>query len=95
MILLLRQNRSGLAFLASATYLIGMLTSAVFGVYPYVLPARIAERGLSLYDAAAPRYGLRIGLYWWIPGILLAIGYFVFIYSRLPKTISVQDNDEH
>ncbi len=39
----LRRGHDGRAFLASATYLAGMLTSAVFGLYPYVLPATTGE----------------------------------------------------
>jgi hypothetical protein len=31
---------------------------------------------------AAP-YRLRAGLMWWLPGMLLAAGYFVFTYRRL------------
>ena len=32
-------------------------------------------------SAAAP-YGLRIGLLWFIPGIMLAAGYFVYTYRN-------------
>jgi cytochrome d ubiquinol oxidase subunit II len=72
------------AFLASCAYLAGMLASAAFGVYPFVLPS-VAEaaRGLDIYEAAAGSYGLRVGLGWFIPGMLLAATYFVFTYRRM------------
>jgi cytochrome d ubiquinol oxidase subunit II len=76
-------GRDRLAFLGSCAYLVGMLTSAAFGVFPYVLPAR-PDAGLSLtiHNAATSPYGLAMGLLWWIPGMLLALGYMVFTYRH-------------
>jgi cytochrome d ubiquinol oxidase subunit II len=79
-----------LAFLSSATYICGMLTSAAYGMFPYVLPARgTASDGLTVYNAAAGQYGLQIGLIWWIPGMLLVIGYFIFTYRQLAGKVRV------
>ena len=70
-------------FLSSCLFLFGMLTSAAFGLYPYVLPSNSDPAlSLSIYNAAAPLYGLQVGLLWFIPGILLAIGYFVYTYRH-------------
>lgn len=69
------------AFLTSCLYLAGMLTSAAFGVFPYVLPSNdLPETGLTVTNSAAAEYGLYIGLAWWIPGMLLAALYSVFVY---------------
>jgi len=77
------------AFLCSCLYLVGMLTSAAFGVYPYVLPSNIApEAGLTIFNASAAPYGLYIGLAWWIPGMLLAAGYSILAYRRLPAKVT-------
>jgi cytochrome bd ubiquinol oxidase subunit II len=76
-------RRAAAAFLASSAFIAAMLSSAAFGLYPYVLPSRADPRfGLTVGNAAAGAYGLRIGLAWWIPGTALAIGYFVFVYRR-------------
>jgi cytochrome d ubiquinol oxidase subunit II len=74
--------RAGLqAFLGSCAYLAGMLTSVAAGLYPYVLPANTeANLGLTVYNAAATRYGLLVGLVWFIPGMALTTGYFVYTY---------------
>ncbi len=70
------------AFLGSCAYIVGMLTSVVFGVYPLVLPSDPNPAlSLTVQNAAAPAYGLEIGLVWFIPGILLAIGYFTYTYK--------------
>jgi cytochrome d ubiquinol oxidase subunit II len=75
-------RRNGLdAFLCSCLFLIGMLTSAAFGLYPYVLPSNgDPARSLTVLNAAAAPYGLRIGLIWFIPGVMLAACYFVYSY---------------
>jgi cytochrome d ubiquinol oxidase subunit II len=81
---LLRRDDADLpTFLGSCVYLLGMLTSVVFGVYPYVLPSRPNPAyGLTIDSAKAADYGLRMGLAWWVLGILLAAGYFVFLYRH-------------
>jgi cytochrome d ubiquinol oxidase subunit II len=64
-------------------YLIGMLTSAAFGVFPYVLPSNTSpDAGLTVTNAAAAEYGLYVGLAWWIPGMALALLYSVFVYRH-------------
>jgi cytochrome d ubiquinol oxidase subunit II len=77
------------AFLCSCLYLIGMLTSAAFGVFPYVLPSNgPAGAGLTVTSAAAAEYGLYIGLAWWIPGMALAVLYSVFVYRRFAGKVA-------
>jgi cytochrome d ubiquinol oxidase subunit II len=69
------------AFFGSCLYIVGMLTSAVFGVYPLVLPSNANPAlSLTIHNAAAPVYGLEVGLVWFIPGIILAAGYFTYTY---------------
>jgi cytochrome d ubiquinol oxidase subunit II len=71
------------AFLASCAFIAGMLTSAVFGVYPNVLPSSgDPALALTIYNSAAPHYGLTVGLVWFIPGLLLASAYFFFLYRH-------------
>jgi cytochrome d ubiquinol oxidase subunit II len=76
-------RRSVMAFLGSCAYIAGMLTSAAFGVFPYVLPARpYPHLGLTIHNTATSGYGLKVGLAWWIPGMLLALCYIVYAYRR-------------
>jgi cytochrome d ubiquinol oxidase subunit II len=69
------------AFLASCLYLFGMLTSVAFGVFPNVLPANTRpDLSLTIQNAAAAEHGLIVGLWWFVPGMALAIGYSVLVY---------------
>ncbi|MBV9886666.1 MAG: cytochrome d ubiquinol oxidase subunit II [Acidobacteria bacterium] len=81
------------AFFASCAYLIGMLTSVVFGVYPMVLPARDPIYSMTIDAAKASDYGLKVGLVWWIIGMILVTIYFTFVYRSMAGKVVL--NSEH
>ncbi len=84
----LSRRKELVAFLHSCLFIVGMLTSAAFGLFPYVLPSNVpAHQGLTIYNAAAPIYGLKVGLAWWIPGMALAAAYTTFVYRRFSGKI--------
>ena len=69
----------------SCGYLFGMPTSVAFGLYPYVLPARAGPAlSLSIYNSRTSDHALRIGLAWWIVGMILAAVYFIFLVAASP-----------
>jgi len=81
------------AFLGSAVFLAGMLLSVSFGLFPMVLPAvNQGVASLTVHNAAAPASGLRTALFWWIPGMILVVGYTTFIYRNMAGKV-VQDAD--
>ncbi|HKQ60412.1 MAG TPA: cytochrome d ubiquinol oxidase subunit II [Candidatus Polarisedimenticolaceae bacterium] len=86
-----RRRQELRAFLASCAYLAGMLSGAAAGLYPYVLPAS-GDRplGLTIENTKAADFGLRIGLAWWIPGMLLTAVYFVFTYRRFAGKVTLE-----
>lgn len=90
----LRKRNERKAFLASCAYLTGMLASVVFGIYPMVLPARNPEYSLTVSNAKAGNYGLKIGLIWWVLGMILAAVYFLFVYRSFAGKVTV-DKDSH
>jgi cytochrome d ubiquinol oxidase subunit II len=86
-----RRRREWSAFLASSLYLAGMLGGAAFALYPRVLPAITPEFSLTIFNASTGSYGLRVAAWWWSFGILLAIGYFVYLYrSFRGKVMSIE-----
>lgn len=80
---LLDALREAPAFVMSCLMVAALFASAAFGLYPYLLPSNAdPSLGLTAQGAAAPAYGLRIGLAWWIPGMALVALYFTIVYRR-------------
>jgi cytochrome bd ubiquinol oxidase subunit II len=78
-----RERAEGAAFVASCAYLVGMLTSVAFSLYPHVLPASTnAAFSLTVSNAKAADYGLKIGLAWWLVGMALVAAYTIFAYRN-------------
>jgi cytochrome d ubiquinol oxidase subunit II len=76
-----RRRSERAAFLCSGTYLAAMLAGAAAALYPIMLPSSgDSTWSITIFNAAAGRYALSVGLWWWTGGILLAVCYFVFVY---------------
>jgi cytochrome d ubiquinol oxidase subunit II len=74
-------------FIASALFIVGLLTTMAAGVYPYILPAHDGSpNGLTIDEAAAGEHALKIALIWWPIGMALAAVYFVFSYRMFFTT---------
>lgn len=68
-------------FLSSTLFIVGMLGATAFSLYPNLLPASTDPAfSLTIERSAAHQYGLTVGLTWWILGMVLATGYFVYLY---------------
>ncbi len=80
------------AFLGSCAYLLGMMSSVVFGLYPYVLPSRVNPAySLTIHNTKAPDYGLKIGLVWWVLGMALVTGYFVYVNRQFAGKVTPEE----
>jgi len=80
------------AFLGSAVFLVGMLLSVVFGLYPMVLPAAgDPAASLTIYNASGPAYSLRVALFWWVPGMILVTAYTSFVYRQMAGKVRLDE----
>jgi cytochrome d ubiquinol oxidase subunit II len=76
-----RTKQDTRAFLSSATFIGGMLASTAFGLFPNVLPASTDPAySLTVYNTAAEAYGLGVGIVWWTIGMVIALGYFTYVF---------------
>ena len=84
-----KQGNERNAFLASCTYLTGMLGGAAFALYPNVLPASTGQQySLTIGNTSTGLYGMHVGFVWWSIGIVIAIGYFVFLFRMFKGKVS-------
>jgi cytochrome d ubiquinol oxidase subunit II len=67
-------------FAGSGAFLFGLLAATAFSLYPNVLPAVHSAYSLTIHNAAAADFGLRVGLIWWLIGMALAACYFILTY---------------
>jgi cytochrome d ubiquinol oxidase subunit II len=87
--LFLARGRDQAAFFSSAAYLASMLAGAAFALYPILLPATTdPSYSLTIDNARTGDYSLHVGLIWWIAGIVLAIGYFTFLYTAFSGKVN-------
>ncbi len=78
------------AFVASSCYIAFMLAGAAFALYPVLLPATTgADLSLTVYNAAASRQGLATALVWWSVGMVLACGYFAYVYRHYKGKVTL------
>jgi len=61
-------------------------------LYPDVLPSNTDPAlSLTIYNSSAGSYGLHVGLAWFIPGMALAVGYFVYTYRSFAGKLRLED----
>ncbi len=90
-----RRHERG-AFLASCTYIVGMLVGAAFALYPNVLPASTGSNlSLTIYNTATGEHGMMVGFVWWTIGMVLALGYFFFVYRMFRGKVRLEEGNEH
>jgi cytochrome bd ubiquinol oxidase subunit II len=91
MIYAIRKKKDKLAFIGSALYIVGMLVGAAFALYPVVLPSSSdPTRNLTIYNTAAAHHGLTVGIAWWSIGMILALGYFTFLFRMFRGKVRLE-----
>lgn len=81
------------AFLSSSLFIVSMLSATAFGLFPVLLPSSTdPSLAITVYNASAGSYGLSVGLAWWIPGMILAVAYFIFVYRTFHGKVTLQSD---
>jgi cytochrome d ubiquinol oxidase subunit II len=89
------RKRDMSALLSSGLFILGMLATAAFSLYPLVLPAVNPANSLTISNASASQYGLVVGLIWWSVGIILAAIYFIITYRRFWGKVTPASSQEY
>lgn len=89
-----RKHADSVGFISSSIFIGGMLATTAFGLFPNLLPSSIdSSRPITVTRAMAGQYGLSVGLVWWTFGIVLALGYFFFVYRSFRGKITSQSSN--
>jgi cytochrome bd ubiquinol oxidase subunit II len=82
------------AFVGSCVYLAAMLVGAAFASYPTLLAASTDPAySLTIQNTATSGYGMKVGFIWWTIGIVIAIGYFVFLFRMFKGKVTVSSSE--
>ncbi len=85
-------GKEGRAFALSSAFIALLLVATVGTLYPLLLRSTVDPRfSLDAFNASSPRATLVIGLFVWFPAILLAIGYFVYLYRSFRGKVRAED----
>jgi cytochrome d ubiquinol oxidase subunit II len=91
----LRRGQELAAFLLSTSFLLGLLAATMAGIYPVWLRSTIdPAHNLTAANSAAKSYGLQVALVWWSIGMVLAGGYFVYLFRSVRGKVG-SDAGEH
>ncbi len=83
------------AFLSSSAYLTFMLVGCAFALYPVILPGTDPKLSLTIQNSVTSDYAMKVAFAWWIVGITIAVGYFVFIYRMFRGKVSLEGTSDH
>ncbi len=89
MLMAIRKGAEVQAFFSSCAYLIAMLCGAAVGLYPVLLPStNPLVESLTIANSIVGPHSQRVGLAWWLFGILLAVMYFSIVYWMFRGKVS-------
>lgn len=89
--LLLRASRAGLAFIASALALSGIILTAGFSLFPFLMPSStLPVASLTVWDASSSRLTLFIMLIATLIFLPLVLMYTAWVFRVLRGTISLE-----
>lgn len=96
MIVFTRRHDDMRAFISSSAFIIGMLAATAFASYPVLLKSSIDPAfSLTIANAKAQEYGLGVGIVWWALGLVLAAGYFVFVYRSFRGKVTLNEHSAY
>jgi len=83
------------AFISSGLFIFGMLAGTAYGLYPDLMPSSLdPQYSLNIYNSNTGDYGMQAGLYWWIPGFIIVVVYFIYMYSLFKGKVKVSGEGE-
>jgi cytochrome d ubiquinol oxidase subunit II len=89
-----RSGQDTLMFLSSTLFILGMLGATAFALYPNLLTSSTdPSASLTIHNSAAQAYGLSVGLSWWIVGMVLVTGYFIYVYRSFRGKVTLPTED--
>jgi cytochrome d ubiquinol oxidase subunit II len=92
----LARGRERGAFVCSAGFLASLLAGVAASLFPVILRSTIAPAfDVTAANAANANHGLAVGLMWWVPALLLAVGYFAYLFGSLRGKVRTSESGHY
>lgn len=79
-----RMNHSALAFIASSFMMVGIILTAGFSMFPFIMPSSFdPNHSLTLWDATSSEHTLNVALMVAAVFVPIILGYTVWIYFKM------------
>ncbi len=92
----LKREQELAAFLSSSAFLLGLMAAMMVGNYPHWLRSTLDPAySLTATNAAAESYALLVGLVWWVIGMILAGGYFVYVFRSFRGKVDARATEHY
>ena len=89
----LRREQAHRVFLGSCVMIGSALGATAFAIFPRLLPHPTdPSLDLTVFNSAAPAYGLQVGVVWWSLGTVLVIGYFSYLFYSIRGKVKLDDH---
>ena len=83
------------AFAGSCALITSLMIAGAVGVFPVMLHSTLVEANtMTAYSDATDAHGLRLMLLWWPIALVLAVGYFIFIYRYYRGKVRVSADSQ-
>jgi cytochrome d ubiquinol oxidase subunit II len=80
----LRKGAELAPFLGSSSFIAAMLVATAAGLFPVFLRSTVAPQfTLHAFNASSGPRALTTGLAWWLPALVLAVLYFVYLFRSM------------
>jgi cytochrome d ubiquinol oxidase subunit II len=91
-----RRESEGGPFLGSSALIASSLATAAVGLYPTLLRSTIdPSHDLTATSAAAGSLNLRVGLWFWMVAIALAVVYFTYLFRSFRGKVNLSEGHGH
>lgn len=91
-----RQGRDLAAFLSSCAFLLGMVATAMAGLYPSWLRSTVSPAfSLTASNSVSASYGMRVALVWCAVGFTLVLGYFTHLFHSMRGKVAGETGDAY
>jgi cytochrome d ubiquinol oxidase subunit II len=86
----LKREQEMAAFLSSSAFLLCLMAATLAGNYPFWLRSTLDPAySLTAVNAASERDALGVGMIWWSLGIILAVGYFSYVFRSFRGKVDI------